>query len=415
MRRILWTYLGAKSTALVLAAVAVVAIVGCGHALMLGDRIRYPDEQDYLAIASNLVAGKGFSRDGVSPTAYRAPGYPVCLAAIQWCGGGRVAQRMLGFVALAVTIVLLSLTVRRIASPQAGGIAALLALAYPVLFYTAGTFYPQTLAGMLLAAALYAIFGVGRGGGGQAVLIGIVFGLLLLTVPTFIFTFGVVLLWLMIRREPRGMARIVTMALVVVAMLMPWVIRNACVFQRPVFLTTNLGIAFYTGNAPDAGPNTGVNIDYAEHGAALAGLSEPAQSAYYLAAGIRALRQRPGRGLRLYAAKFMNHFNYRNQLFAAGESTRWRDGVMLVTYGGLLILTLCRLLLARAWPLHEYERCGLWIYVLNGAFAAIFLTRIRLRVPFDWLLLAVGAITCSLVWRALAGTGAGTEARNTGS
>ena len=74
------------------------------------------------------------------------------------------------------------------------------------------------------------------------------------------------------------------------------------------------------------------------------------------------------------------------------ESPLWRDLVMLVTYGFLLLLTAARLALCRRFPLDEYERLALLLYVLNGAFAAVFFTRVRFRLPFDFLLISLCAL-----------------------
>jgi hypothetical protein len=41
--------------------------------------------------------------------------------------------------------------------------------------------------------------------------------------------------------------------------------------------------------------------------------------------------------------------------------------------------------------------------VLNGAFAAIFFTRIRFRLPFDWLLICIAGIILAHLIQAIAG------------
>lgn len=45
------------------------------------------DAKEYYEIARNLVAGKGFSIDGITPTARRSPGYPLFLAGIMMIFG----------------------------------------------------------------------------------------------------------------------------------------------------------------------------------------------------------------------------------------------------------------------------------------------------------------------------------------
>jgi hypothetical protein len=88
----------------------------------------------------------------------------------------------------------------------------------------------------------------------------------------------------------------------------------------------------------------------------------------------------------------LNYFNYRNKLLTKTEMSAFREFLALATYGSLLLLVMVRLSMARRLPLDSFERFALMLYVTNGAFAAIFFTRVRYRLPFDLLLQAVIAI-----------------------
>jgi hypothetical protein len=107
------------STTLVL----VVLMAGTLYALSLGSTLRYPDERDYYAIASNLVANGQFSIDGHTPTAFRAPGYPLVLALVGLVHPSVALMRLVNVGALAVAILLLGRILRR----QDGGLAAFIA------------------------------------------------------------------------------------------------------------------------------------------------------------------------------------------------------------------------------------------------------------------------------------------------
>ena len=100
----------------------------------------------------------------------------------------------------------------------------------------------------------------------------------------------------------------------------------------------------------------------------------------------------PVRWAKLYGLKFLNYFNYRNTLATRNETSRVRDWIMLVAYGSLLGLAALRLGMHGRWPLSQYEKFAYLLYVLNGAFSALFFTRIRFRIPFDFLLVTIGAI-----------------------
>ena len=73
---------------------------------------------------------------------------------------------------------------------------------------------------------------------------------------------------------------------------------------------------------------------------------------------------------------------------------------MLFTYGPLLALLVVRLMLIRRLPLTDLEVLFLSLYLAAGMAYAIFFTRIRYRLPFDWLLIALDAI---FVARVIAG------------
>ena len=59
----------------------------------------------------------------------------------------------------------------------------------------------------------------------------------------------------------------------------------------------------------------------------------------------------------------------------------------------LLILLFVRLLRWRSDHPESIERLLIWIYLLNAPVAAVFVTRVRYRVPFDELLIIIAAST----------------------
>lgn len=64
---------------------------------------------------------------------------------------------------------------------------------------------------------------------------------------------------------------------------------------------------------------------------------------------------------------------------------------MIVTYGPLLLLLVFRLLFSIRFPLSEEESYLAGFYLLNALFAAVFFSRIRFRLPVDWLMLLLDA------------------------
>jgi hypothetical protein len=96
--------------------------------------------------------------------------------------------------------------------------------------------------------------------------------------------------------------------------------------------------------------------------------------------------------LKLYILKLLNYFNYRNELYASAESSWTKDILMLVTYGPLLLLSACSLFLVKRFGFSKFEALFFLIYLSSAFFYAIFVTRIRYRLPFDFLLIMIVAL-----------------------
>jgi hypothetical protein len=372
-----------------------VVLGGAVYSLHLGDTLRFTDERDYYAIAQNLVHRRGYSLDGVAPTAFRPPGYPLFLVLFIALGANVVILRFLNFVMLAASVLLLYRFVRARSHWFGAAAAPVLCAGYAVFFYTAGTLYPQTLAGLLLVVAIAVLAGKRLGWLSSGVLLGFLFGWLALSVIHFLFSLAVVAIWMLVARtEWRPVARLGSVAImltVAAAIVGGWVLRNERALGVPV-LTTNGGITLLHGNSEKAGPNSGASTDISAYVPTDSGLSEVELDAYYRGQAFNFIRHNKGRAIRLYALKVLNWFNYRNDLAVKSESSRARDVLMLVTYGPLLLLLVVRLLLAGRLKPSRLEALLIILYVSNAFAYAVWHTRIRYRLPYDLLLVAVVAI-----------------------
>ena len=402
---------------IVVALMACVLLGGILYGLSLGGDLRYPDEHEYVTIARNLLAGHGYSLDGRQPTAYRPPGFPFFIAAGLALDGDIVTVRMLNIACLLLSLICLFRLGRRAGGPGAGLAAVLVALGYPVLVYTAGTLYPQTLTSCLLLMVLVALFDAETLTLWRIAVAGMLCGILILTSPSFIFLLAFLVAWIPVTGRLRWDVLLKTATLIVVAalVLLPWHVRNQRTFGRFFFVSTNGGINLLLGNCEKTTPNAGVNIDLSKYGAPE--LDEVERDAHYRRAAFQYMKTHPARTLGMYGLKFLNYFNYRNKLYVATEGSSWRDLVMLLTYGGVLGLAVLRLVAARRVPLSRLEQFVFSFYVANGAFAAIFFTRIRFRVPLDFMLASASGVTLILVLRAIAGvaTAGGAGTRSTDS
>ena len=377
-----------RSKALTLIIAAGALLAGIFYSYLLKNQIRFiPDESDYVALTQNFSTHLQYSLDGKDPTAYRPPGYVFLLSLAQLSGLGIVGYRIINFILYATGLVLLSAILRAEVSPLAASSGVLAVVAYPVLFYTAGTLYPQTLAGFLLLAILYVIrFPKLRLA--HFVLLGALSAWLVLSVPTFFVIIMVCLVWFYIKRK--SFRELGVVLGVFILLIGAWTLRNALVFHTLVPVSTNTGDNLIRGNSEFTTPNSGPSTDVSRYMQAVASMDEITRDRYLQKQVIELWKANPGWAVKLYAGKVLNYFNYHNELVTKSESSSSRDIVMLVTYGALLILGIGRLLM-RKLPLSPFEWLLVIMYVVNAFYSAIVFTRIRYRLPFDYLLILLAA------------------------
>ena len=394
MRAVLMSEPRARAVALALSGLVLALAVPYSF-LYLGNRLPYLEESNYLALATNMARHLSYSIDGVRSTAWWPPGFPLALVLPVWLGANLPTLRLFNFAALALAVYLMYAMVRNIATPAAGLLAAALVVGYPVLFYAAGTFFQTPLGCFLFVWVLYRLSRPGGLSDRTLAVTGLIFGYLMLTVPSFVFQLLVVALWTA-RARPEARLR-AAVILIVPALLMVsvWSVRNYTVFQEFVFVSNNGGLNLFIGNSEHAAPNAAPNvrgIDETYETFIARGMNEVAQDRYYRRRALEFILGDKARALKLYLFKNLNYFNIHNQLYAASEMSFDRDVVMLLTYGPLLGLFLLRLILVRKFLISRFEGLLLLLYFTNIPFAALFITRVRYRLPFDFLMIAVVAI-----------------------
>ncbi|MDX2036352.1 MAG: glycosyltransferase family 39 protein [Isosphaeraceae bacterium] len=245
----------ARAALVVLAVAARVAAI-----VVLQSHLVPRSTYEHGEIASNLIAGRGFSVmflgvDG--PTSQQAPIYPALLAVAYAIGGDgtptalllmQLAQAVLGGLLVWETMALAARIFDGKVAPTllAGAIVAV----QPTLVYSATHIQVAGLAALLTVSTLsrgYRAAETGRGS--DAILTGLVFGLLLLTDPIL----GLVLpgVFLAIARV-RGLAgavrSIAVVGVVASVVVAPWIVRNHRVHGELVFVKSTFGYAFWQGN-----------------------------------------------------------------------------------------------------------------------------------------------------------------------
>jgi 4-amino-4-deoxy-L-arabinose transferase-like glycosyltransferase len=392
--------------AVALAAVLVTLVVGAGYAATLGSALRFWDEQTYVAIADNLASGNGYSQFGNGPTAYRPPGYPLLLGLLRVAGVGPLGFRLVNVLFLAGSVYLVYALARRVGGPRAAVIATVAAAAYPLFYFQTGAIYPQALAMLLLLAGLRLALACRDAGPTRRRLwlgaaLGLCFGALVLTVPTFAVLFLVVLVWLLVVAR-RAAVPLVAVALLT-AVLLPgaWCVRNAVQLHAFIPLSTNNGVNLLLGNNEHAGPTTNTQVDIGRYVDVVEArhLDEIAADRYFQQSAIEWITAHPRQAAWLYLGKALNYFNFRNQLATPGESSAVRDIVSALTFYPVLALVVVRLLLARRRRLSSFEVLLVSLIVGNALVLAVYFTRLRYRIPLDSLAIVVAAGAVALLWR----------------
>ncbi len=361
---------------------------GLAYSLAKGASLNFPDERQYFAIARNLASGRGFSLDGTSPTALFPPLYPLVIAALLKLGASISMVRFTNYLFLCGSLLTIRAILRHEGAEDARGISALLFTSYGVLFYTAGTLYPQTL--FTLVLLLLVRCAINRNSDlPSTILFGILCAALMLVHSTGVFIPPVAGIWMILvsRDRKKTCMRVAASALVAAACLSIWTTRNYMVFHHFVPLTTHGGDTLYIGNNPHTSLDAWYDYVNDEFYQEAARLPEAEQNRYYLEKTIQFWTTQPGEATRLYLRKFLEYFNYYNNLFVRSEFDTLKKIIMFITYYPLLLCLLVRLLMAGKVPLTDTEKLLAAIYITSAFFHALFIPRIRFRLPYDALLI----------------------------
>ncbi len=350
----------------------------------------WPDEADYYRLAYNLIHLHVYSSNGVSLTAFRPPGYTLFLALI-FCISSNIA--FLHYVNFTLWLCTAFL-VYQISNILYGEFAAKAALIWTLIYalglYTSMFLYPQTLAATLFLASLYVHLRVEEWGAGWRVVEGTLFGFLILTVPMYLFALPCLVL--LIATETRRPFQTLSFLIWIALPLGLWTIRNYSAFHKFVFIATQTGHELLVGNSPNSTPNAGVNADISTYidEAKRLNLDEVQTDRFYRHSAVEWIVHHPRRWLVLYGKKLLNWFNFRNELATKSQESNSKWILMFVTWYSLLSMAVIYI-----WLSTEKRRSidlYLWSVYASGALSyAMFFTRLRYRVPYDYILITQAA------------------------
>jgi 4-amino-4-deoxy-L-arabinose transferase-like glycosyltransferase len=208
-------------------------------------------------LALGMVRGEGYVKPGGTPTAYWLVGYPLFLAAIYKVFGthllvAKIANAVLG-AALAVLTYLLG---KKAFSKDKARLGSLIVALLPAQVLYSSILASEMLFCVCCAGAILVFFvSLNR----RRWYIGFCVAGALVGFASLVRGPGLLLLPLLclyvliaVGVNGRTVARASLLTVCVFAVMLPWALRNAKVFGRPVLLTTNVGVNFWIGNNEEA-------------------------------------------------------------------------------------------------------------------------------------------------------------------
>ena len=368
--------------------------------VMSGDQIKSADERAFFAIAQSLAFEGRFAENG-ELTAYRAPGQAFFLAPFVRFGAGMTELRLLGGVLIGLGLLLAFDLVRRRAGPLAGLLAVGMIPCWPPILYSSTTLYPQTLGAFLLVLLIWLLDRLSDEPKiSRVVLAGLTYGALVLTVPIFVLMSPIFAVWILLSVQ-QGFSRLVIFGVVSAALTCSWTVRNYVVFDAFVPVASSSGYNLLAGNTANARYNTSLNIRFPEHVyTEITGVGEIERSKIFTRTALEEISADPARVARLYGAKFLHWFHYSNRLLsddvieggASGVSVGARDLILLVTYMVIVLPLAMRLVMLRRYPFRKIEVLSVALWIGLGLVYAIYFTRVRFRIPVDWLIISSNAM-----------------------
>jgi hypothetical protein len=387
------TRLAGWSKQSLIGSVALVVVAGAAYCASLGTKVRFADEADYLRLSANLKRTGVYSLDAVHPSAYRPPGYPYLLAGLRELGASVQVLRGVNVVFLAIAVWAAWWLARRIGGPAAATLAAPAVALYPIGFYTMGAYYPQTMGMALLLVGLVALASIPgqthpywRVAGA-----GLAFGLLIVTIPTFLLALVLGVAWLGWKTR-RVVAPVLVLAIAAVLPL-AWTIRNAHEMHSFIPVSTNNGINLVLGNSEHAGPRTGVDANISRYLRVVQQrhLDEVQSDKYLRDSAVDWIKAHPARASVLFGEKTADYFAPYDRLGTDSQNSGAQQALAVVSYLPLLALLVLRLVRWRRDRPDDLEKLLLIIYLVSAPAQAVFFTRVRFRSPLDPLLIVIAA------------------------
>jgi len=377
------------------------AALRIGLALILEERLYWPDSNWHFDTAHRIASGQGFG-----PSLIRGPVYPYFLSVVFFFSSRILVVRICESFFSAFACVLVGLLGKRLFSQRVGLLAAFVCSVYPYFIYLPSAQVSDNI--VIIPMLLSVLFLVGKGTSlslKDSVLSGFFLGLSLLARPSIGAAVPGILVWPAFLRktsEPTFLFRkvllVVAVSLLTVA---PWTIHNYVVTKQVVFIATSGGKQFWYGNSPYATGSTTENPAFPpELTEKLARLpNEASRERLLYREGLGFMSQHPNAAIRLYFKELANLFQLYPSVHTTGAVPQKPVLRIVVSLGSIVLFALAFLgavlvLIKR----HSATVLPLFVasYCLGSAF---FLAIMRYRLPMDPYLILLGSAALAFFLR----------------
>jgi len=355
------------------------------------------DTDAYGAIAANLLEGRGYSLDGASPTAYRAPGYPLFIAFVQWAFGGIRAVLWVQCVLAAAAAIMAALIARNITGDLFAPIAALAVAADPFQIGVCDQLMSEAFFTFLATGAFFSLIWAMRARKAARFFVaGLAAGAACITRPEFLlFVPGALAAAALWGRRRRKLLCVAVFAVAAAAPVGLWGARNRAALGSWIFTTTHGGythLLAYNERFHDevvAGPygtwqEESLEKWQSQIAAETRLMTEPRRDRYHYAKAAEFISDRPLDASRvaLYGAmQFWRPFPRKAAPMIRLGAAAFFVVLVLFAVGGLFA----------AWRRRPVPQMILYILICETLVHMYYWSNLRMRIPFHPLLAVLAA------------------------
>ncbi len=318
------------------------------------------DAISYVTIANNLLNGNGYVfNPGDTPTAWRAPGYPVLLYVVWelFWESETIARLANALLWMSTSYITYLYSVRTIGKEYAV-VASLSVGLYPTFLGMSGLLWSESLFIFLFMLFHLLFWKLNRDSRIVSLLLcGVVLGFSILTKSTAVVMFPVIVAFSLLKNSHVSFKQATLIAIVGVLVMGCWTARNYYLHDHLILVESNMGYNLYVGSRPDTPiPFAWQKMDTARQDAryrelvAQANYAEAEEDNLLKQEAFTQMRENPGRTLALSIGKLFDFWlpdffiamNARSGSYGEFYRSLW-PVILAVTMSSFLIVSILAL------------------------------------------------------------------------